>query len=135
MDKTGANSLRLVWDKNINPKADLIKLIDNTIAHKMVAIPECHNATGKWGKHLQACVDFWNDPVLIEGIEGNRQWTILNIANEACDHSISDKSFLTASIHVDKKAQLITALAAGKANVTAATEDGGMMWSVDIEVK
>lgn len=94
MDKTGANSLRLVWDKNINPKADLIKLIDNTIAHKMVAIPECHNATGKWGKELQECVDFWNDPVLIKGIERNRQWTILNIANEAGDHNISDESFV-----------------------------------------
>ena len=94
INKSGANSLRLVWDKDVNPKADLIKLIDNTIAHKMVAIPECHNATGKWGRKLQACVDFWNDPVLINGIERNRQWTILNIANEAGDHSISDESFL-----------------------------------------
>ena len=94
INKSGANSLRLVWDKDVNPKADLIKLIDNTIAHKMVAIPECHNATGKWGRKLQACVEFWNDPVLINGIERNRQWTILNIANEAGDHSISDESFL-----------------------------------------
>jgi mannan endo-1,4-beta-mannosidase len=93
IDKTGANTLRLVWDKNVNPK-DLIKLIDNTIAHKMVAVPECHNATGKWGKKLQACVDFWNNPVLIAGIERNRQWTILNIANEAGDHNISDENFL-----------------------------------------
>ncbi len=92
IDKTGANTLRLVWDKNFNPK-DLIKLMDNTIAHKMVAIPECHNATGKWGKPLQACVDFWNKPVLIEAIERNRQWTILNIANEAGDHNISDENF------------------------------------------
>ncbi len=93
IDKTGANTLRLVWDKNVNPK-DLIKLIDNTIAHKMVAIPECHNATGKWGKKLQACVNFWNNPLLIAGIERNRQWTILNIANEAGDHNISDENFL-----------------------------------------
>ncbi len=94
INKTGANSLRLVWDKDFNPKTDLVKLIDNTIAHHMVAIPECHNATGKWGESLQACVNFWNDPVLIEGIERNRQWTILNIANEAGDHNISDESFL-----------------------------------------
>jgi mannan endo-1,4-beta-mannosidase len=93
IDKTGANTLRLVWDKNFSPK-DLIKLIDNTIAHKMVAVPECHNATGKWGKELQACVDFWNNPLLIAGIERNRQWTILNIANEAGDHNISDEKFL-----------------------------------------
>jgi mannan endo-1,4-beta-mannosidase len=95
IDKSGANTLRLVWDKNFNPKSDLIKLIDNTIAHKMVAIPECHNATGKWDKELQACVDFWNDPVLIAGIERNRQWTIVNIANEAGDHNISDENFLS----------------------------------------
>jgi mannan endo-1,4-beta-mannosidase len=94
INKSGANTLRLVWDKDANPKSDLIRLIDNTIAHKMVAIPECHNATGKWGKVLQACVDFWNDPILIQGIERNKRWTIVNIANEAGDHNISDESFL-----------------------------------------
>lgn len=93
MDKSGANTLRLVWDKNFDTK-DLIKLIDNTIAHKMVAIPECHNATGKWDSELQACVDFWNDPILVQGIERNQQWTIINIANEAGDHNISDENFL-----------------------------------------
>ncbi len=95
INKSGANTLRLVWDKDANPKSNLITLIDNTIAHKMVAIPECHNATGKWGKALQACVDFWNDPVLIEGIERNKRWTIVNIANEAGDQDISDDNFLS----------------------------------------
>src|SRR5690606_15397119 len=86
---TGANSVRLVWDHDF-PAEQLVRLIENALALKMVAIPECHNATGKWGEALQACVDFWNNPLLIETIERHRRWTILNIANEAGGHGISD---------------------------------------------
>lgn len=93
IDKTGANTLRLVWDHKFNAK-DLVRLIDNTITHKMIAVPECHNATGKWSDHLDACINMWKNPLLIETIERNRQWTILNIANEAGDHNISDENFL-----------------------------------------
>jgi mannan endo-1,4-beta-mannosidase len=94
IDQTGANSLRLVWDHKVGSKADLLKLIDATIARKMVAIPECHNATGKWGEALQGCINFWNDPMLIQGIEAQRRWTILNIANEAGDGRITDEDYL-----------------------------------------
>jgi mannan endo-1,4-beta-mannosidase len=94
IDKTGANTLRLVWDHKFNAK-DLVRLIDNTIAHKMIAVPECHNATGKWDDALDACINMWKNPLLIEAIERNRQWTILNIANEAGDYKISDENFLT----------------------------------------
>src|SRR5690606_31607260 len=73
---------------------ELRTLIENAIAHNMVAVPECHNATGKWGAALQACVDFWDQPDLIKAIEDNKAWTILNIANEAGDHDISDTYFL-----------------------------------------
>jgi mannan endo-1,4-beta-mannosidase len=91
---TGANSVRLVWDHDF-PAEQLVRLIENALALKMVAIPECHNATGKWGEALQACVDFWNNPLLIETIERHRRWTILNIANEAGGHGISDEDFLS----------------------------------------
>jgi mannan endo-1,4-beta-mannosidase len=94
IDQTGSNALRLVWDHKVGTKADLLKLIDATIARKMVAIPECHNATGKWGEALQGCINFWNDPALIKGIEAQRRWTILNIANEAGDGKITDEDFL-----------------------------------------
>jgi len=94
ISKTGANTVRLVWDKN-TAKADLITLIDNTLVQKMVAIPECHSATGKWGRALKACINFWHDPQLIAAIERNRQWTIVNIANEAGDQNISDEDFFT----------------------------------------
>lgn len=94
MAKTGANSVRLVWDHEDTAPQDLVTLIERSIEHKMVAIPECHNATGKWGDELQACIHFWNNPLLIEAIERNRQWTILNIANEAGDHDVSDADFI-----------------------------------------
>ena len=94
IDQTGANSLRLVWAHDKGSKADLVKLIEATVAHKMVAIAECHNATGKWGEALQGCVNFWNDPTLIEGIQAQRRWTILNIANEAGDHKVTDEDYL-----------------------------------------
>ncbi|RZJ09513.1 MAG: hypothetical protein EOP39_11245 [Rubrivivax sp.] len=96
IDQTGANSLRLVWAHDKGSTADLVKLIDATIARKMVAIPECHNATGKWGEALQGCIDFWNDPALIKGIQAQRRWTILNIANEAGDHRVTDEDYLAS---------------------------------------
>ena len=102
MAQTGANSVRLVWDKDYPKTADLIALIERSIAHKMIAIPECHNATGKWGKDLDACVNFWNNPQLINAIQNNSRWTILNIANEAGDHAISNEEFVryyTQAIH------------------------------------
>ena len=92
--QSGANSVRLVWSHEYGHKNELVSLIENTIEHKMIAMPECHDATGKWDADLQACINFWNDPVLIAGIEKNRQWTMLNIANEAGNHDISDEMFL-----------------------------------------
>ncbi|MDO3384595.1 cellulase family glycosylhydrolase [Gilvimarinus sp. SDUM040013] len=92
--QSGANTLRLVWSYKYPNTQDLVSLIDRTIAHKMVPVIECHDATGKWGEELQKCVDFWKDPVITKAIESNRQWAILNIANEAGGHDISDEDFL-----------------------------------------
>lgn len=92
--KSGANSVRLVWDHDAQNMPGLRTLIENAIEHKMVAIPECHNATGKWGDELQKCVKFWSHPELIKTIEDHKQWSIVNIANEAGDHSITDEQFL-----------------------------------------
>lgn len=94
MAKSGANSVRLVWDQKADDMAGLRTLIERSIEHKMVAIPECHSATGKWNGALQKCIQFWNHPELIQTIEDNRQWSIVNIANEAGDHGITDEQFL-----------------------------------------
>lgn len=93
IDQSGANALRLVWDHKVGKVETLIELIERTIDHKMVAIPECHNATGKWGEALQECVDFWNQSALIKAVQKNKRWAIVNIANEAGDHSITDEQF------------------------------------------
>ncbi len=90
--KSGANTVRLVWSHKHSDYSDLSTLIQNTIALDMVAVPECHDATGKWGAALQACVDFWKESSLLSTIETNKEWTILNIANEA-GATISDTDF------------------------------------------
>lgn len=92
--QTGANTVRLVWSAKYPDHAHLVSLIERTLAHKMVAVVECHDATGKWGDELQHCVDFWKNPRLTGAIESNRRWTILNIANEAGAHGISDEDFI-----------------------------------------
>jgi len=92
--QSGANTVRLVWSLRHPNNQDLIALIENTIAHKMVAVPECHDATGKWGKALQQCVDFWLQPSLLTVVENNKKWTIVNIANEAGSHDVTDKMFV-----------------------------------------
>ena len=90
--KTGANSVRLVWTEEYGNKQQLVQLIDNCIENKMIAMPECHSATGEWN-NLDVCVGFWNDPDLIEGIQRNKKWTLLNIGNEVGDGTVTDAQF------------------------------------------
>ncbi len=92
IDQTGANCVRLVWTEEEGNKETLVELIDNCIAGKMIAMPECHSATGDW-ENLDVCVDFWRDTVLMEGIQRNRRWTLLNIGNEVGDGNVSDQQF------------------------------------------
>jgi hypothetical protein len=92
--KTGANCVRLVWTEDYGNKQQLVDLIENCIANKMIAMPECHSATGDWN-NLNVCIDFWKDPVLVEGIQRNKKWTLLNIGNEVGDGNVTDAQFKT----------------------------------------
>jgi mannan endo-1,4-beta-mannosidase len=58
----------------------------------MIAIPECHSATGEW-ERLSTCVNFWKDPVLVQAIQENKQWTLVNIGNEVGDGTVTDAQF------------------------------------------
>ncbi len=58
----------------------------------MIAMPECHSATGEWDK-LDVCINFWKDPVLLEGIQRNKRWTLLNIGNEVGDGNVTSQQF------------------------------------------
>ncbi len=95
--KTGANVVRIVWltDKE-NPKGspeNLEKVIQNCISNKMFAMPELHGATGKWDR-IQAQVDYWTRPDVVAILKKYEPYLMLNIANEAGDHSIKADVFL-----------------------------------------
>jgi hypothetical protein len=91
--KTGANCVRLVWIEEEGSKEDLGELIDNCVGEHMIAMPECHSATGEWDK-LDICINFWKDPALMESIQRNKKWTLLNIGNEIGDHRVTETQFL-----------------------------------------
>lgn len=79
--KTGANCTRLAWTEAYGDKSQLATLIKNCVDNKMIAIPECHDATGDWSK-LNICINFWNNPALVKAVQDNKKWTIVNIGNE-----------------------------------------------------
>jgi len=92
--KTGANCARLVWTQEYGNKKQLATLIDNCIANKMIAIPEPHDATGNWDM-IDTCINFWKDTVLINAVERNKKWTIVNVGNEIGDHNVTAIQFAT----------------------------------------
>jgi hypothetical protein len=90
--KTGANCVRLVWIEEEGNKDILGELIDNCVDQQMIAMPECHSATGEWDK-LDVCINFWKDPALMESIQGNKKWTLINIGNEVGNHQVTEIQF------------------------------------------
>ncbi|MDX2430454.1 MAG: glycoside hydrolase family 9 protein [Bacteroides sp.] len=90
--RTGANCVRMMWMEERGEKDILVDLIENCIKQDMIAMPECHSATGEWDK-LDVCINFWKDPVLLEGIQRNKRWTLLNIGNEVGDGSVTSQQF------------------------------------------
>ena len=91
--KTGANCVRLVWGQG-QSTSTLAALIENCVNNKMIAMPECHDATGDWSK-LDQCINFWNDPKVISAVQRNKKWTLVNIANEAGNGNVSAYVFKT----------------------------------------
>ena len=96
--KTGANVVRIVWlsDKE-NAKGspeNLDKVIQHCNSNKMFAMPELHGATGKWDK-LSEQVDYWTRPDVVAVLKKYEPYLLLNIANEAGDHSIKADQFRT----------------------------------------
>ena len=92
--RTGANCVRLVWTAEEGDPDTLVSLISRCIEHKMIAMPECHSASGEWDR-LDTCIMFWKDPVLLEGIQEQRRWTLLNIGNEVGDGEVTAEQFKT----------------------------------------
>jgi mannan endo-1,4-beta-mannosidase len=90
--QTGSNCVRLVWTEEYGNKYTLVDLIERCIDHKMIAMPECHSATGDWD-NLDVCINFWNHPGLIDCIQTNKKWTLLNIGNEVGDGNVTATQF------------------------------------------
>lgn len=91
--KTGANCVRLVWTNEGNAE-DFTKLMDNCIANKMIAMPECHDATGKW-EDLYQCLEMWKNPAIKKSVMKHKKWTLLNIGNEVGDGTVTAVQFKT----------------------------------------
>ncbi len=94
MAKTGANVVRIQWLKDGTPD-QLDSAITGARGNRMIPMIEAHDATGKWGADLQAVVDYWSRPDIVNVIKKHEEYLLLNIANEAGDASISADNFRT----------------------------------------
>lgn len=96
--KTGANAVRIVWltdqENTKGSPENLDKVIQHCIDNKMFPMPELHGATGKWDR-IQAQVDYWTRPDVVQVLKKHEAYLLLNIANEAGYHSIKADVFLT----------------------------------------
>lgn len=79
--KTGANSMRLVWTSQGDPK-QLDELIQNCLNNAMIPMVELHDATGNWSK-LPLVLDYWKREDVKAVMNKYKKWVLLNIANEA----------------------------------------------------
>jgi len=92
MAKTGANSVRIVWD-TYGATEDLDKLIVKSINNGMIPIVEVHGATGKWEK-LPEMVDYWVRPDVVNLIKKYERYLLVNIANEAGKDAVPSTEYL-----------------------------------------
>lgn len=95
--KTGANCVRLTfrWIYNKSDAAQVDAALTQAARHQMFAMPGLWDATGKWDQ-LQFCVDFWRQPEMARVLKKHEGYTMLNIANEAGDHSVSNEAYRAA---------------------------------------
>jgi mannan endo-1,4-beta-mannosidase len=89
--RTGANTVRIMW-MMWRPAAEVGEAVGNAVGHGLIPILEMHDATGKWHL-LDQVVDYWLQPDMLDVIRRYEQDLIVNIANEAGDHSVTDDQF------------------------------------------
>lgn len=92
IEKTGANAVRIMW--MTWREAYLAEdAVASAIDLGMIPILELHDATGKWRK-LEEVVDYWLQDEMLDIIKKYEQNMIVNIANEAGDHDVTDEQYL-----------------------------------------
>jgi mannan endo-1,4-beta-mannosidase len=87
----GSNVIRIVYSAT-GTAAGLDALLTKAEANKMIAMPENHDATGKFA-NVPAAVSWWTQADVVAVIKKHEKWTLLNIANEAGDSSVTDATF------------------------------------------
>lgn len=98
--KTGANSVRIVWQKTnsqgtATSLTTLEALIKNCIKEKMIPIVEMHEATCNLNG-LNDLVNFWSSAPVVALVQKYQHALLVNIANEAGDYSVTAPQFETA---------------------------------------
>ena len=83
--KTGSNTVRIVLSDgdqwNRIPVDEVKEIIEKCKVHKMIAVVEVHDGTGKDEvSYLNNAVDYWIE--VKDALIGNEAYVILNIANE-----------------------------------------------------
>lgn len=89
--KTGANSVRIVWNEE-GSAAELDVAITNAVAAELIPMVEHHSATGDLSL-VPEVVDYWVDPAVVEVLKKHERHLLLNIANEAGDGSVTESDF------------------------------------------
>lgn len=92
--KTGANAVRLTFRVQYNNSgpADVDTALTEARKNGMIPIPALWDATGDWSK-LGFCVDFWVKPAMVTVLKKHEAYTLLNMANEAGNSSVSDAQY------------------------------------------
>jgi mannan endo-1,4-beta-mannosidase len=89
--KTGANSVRIVWDGTGDAKT-LDAAISRAAALGLLPMIENHDATGDFDK-LPSLVDYWLRPDILAVLRKHEAHLLLNIGNEVGDEHVSDAAF------------------------------------------
>lgn len=100
--KTGANCVRIMWMKFGGGARPLDTILGNCVKNGLIPILELHDATGKWEK-LQDCVAFWTQPEVVKVIQKYQRYMVLNIANEAGNHTVPINGFKDTYSAIVKK--------------------------------
>lgn len=79
--KTGANSVRIVWNEEGNA-AELDTAIQNAVNQQLIPMVEHHGATGELDLVPQV-VDYWTRSDVVATLKKHEPYLLLNIANEA----------------------------------------------------
>lgn len=96
--QTGANSVRIVWliaYENGTPTDPTIldALITNAKQNHLIPMIELHDATGDWNR-LQALVDYWIQPAIVNLIQIHQEYLLVNIGNEVGDDQVNASQFI-----------------------------------------